>query len=91
MEQELYRELDEDCGKKLIYKMARERNEDSKDVITGSVIKDKKGKLVTDRNDMLQIFYMSAAHLRCHARHGVIDWNVSLVLTAPGLNISGRL
>ena len=91
MEQELYRELDEDYGKKLIYKMARERNKDSKDIITGSVIKDKKGKLVTDRKYVLQIFYMSAANLRCHARKGVIDWNVSLVLTAPGLNRSGRL
>ena len=53
--------------------MARERNEDSEDVITGSVIKDKKGKLVPDRKDALQIFYMSAAHLRCHARQGVIE------------------
>ena len=45
MEEELYRKLDEDCGKKLIYKMAQESDEDSKDVQTGSVIKDKNGKL----------------------------------------------
>ena len=30
MEEELYRQLHEDCGKKLIYKMAQERDEDSK-------------------------------------------------------------
>ena len=28
-EEELYRKLDEDCGKKLIYKMTQERDEDS--------------------------------------------------------------
>ena len=54
MEKELYRKLDKDCGKKLIYKMAQERDEDSKDVNTGSVIKDKNGKLVTDRKDVFK-------------------------------------
>ena len=43
-------------GLKLIYKMARERDEDSKDVKTGSVIKDKNGKLVTDRKDVLKVW-----------------------------------
>ena len=32
VEEELYRKLDEDCGKKMIYKMAQERDEASKDV-----------------------------------------------------------
>ena len=30
MEEELHRQVDEDCGKKLIYKMTQERDEDSK-------------------------------------------------------------
>ncbi|KAI0235525.1 SID1 transmembrane family member 2 [Lamellibrachia satsuma] len=56
MEEELYRKLYEDCRKKLVYKMAQERDEDSQDVKTGSVIKDKSGKLVTDRKDVLQVW-----------------------------------
>ena len=56
MEEELYRELDEDCGKKLIYKMTQESDEDSKDVKTGSVIKDKNGKLATDRKYGLKVW-----------------------------------
>ena len=54
MEEELYKTLDEDCGKTLILKMAQERDEDSKDVKTGSVIKYKNGKLVTDRKYVLK-------------------------------------
>ena len=34
----------------MIYKMARDRNEESKDVKRGSVIKDKNGTLITDHN-----------------------------------------
>ena len=49
MEEELCRKLDKDCGKKLIYKMARDKCQDSQDVKTGLVIIDKNGKLVTDR------------------------------------------
>ena len=56
MEEELYRKLDQDCGKKLIYKMAQERDEDNEDVKTGSVIKDKNGKLVTDGKDVLKVW-----------------------------------
>ena len=40
MEQDLYRNLDEDSRKKMLYKVARERDEDSKDVKAGTVIKD---------------------------------------------------
>ena len=32
MEEALYRKLDEDCGKKMIFKMARDRTEDGRDV-----------------------------------------------------------
>ena len=53
MEEELYRKLDEECRKKLIYKTAQERDEDSKDVKTGSVIKDKN---VTDRKDVRKVW-----------------------------------
>ena len=57
MEEELQRrKLDEGCGKQLTYKMAQERDEDSEDVTTGSLTKDKNGKLVTDRNDVLKIW-----------------------------------
>ena len=47
MEEELYKKLDEDGGKRMINKMARDRNEESKDVERGSVIKDKNGTLIT--------------------------------------------
>ena len=56
IEEELCRKLDEDCGKKLIYKMARERNGESKDVKTGSVIKNKNGEPVMERKYALQIW-----------------------------------
>ena len=39
MEEELYRKLDEDGGKKMIFKMAWDRTEDGRDVKRGAVIK----------------------------------------------------
>ena len=42
--------------------MARERNEDSKDVKAGTTIKDKNGKLVTDRKEMLQVWRNTSIH-----------------------------
>ena len=33
MEEELYRKLNEDGGKKMIFKMARDRTEDGRDVV----------------------------------------------------------
>ena len=42
MEEELYRKLDEDGGKKMIFKMARDRTEDGRDVKRDAVIKDKR-------------------------------------------------
>ena len=56
MEEELYRKLDKDCGNKLIYNMARERGGDSKDVKTGSIIKDNNGKLVMEKKYVLQVW-----------------------------------
>ena len=46
MEEELYRKLDEDGGKKMIFKMARDRTEDGRDVKRGAVIKDNNGRLM---------------------------------------------
>ena len=48
--------LDEDGGKRMIYKMARDRNEKSKDVKRGSVIKDKNGTLITYHNEVLHVW-----------------------------------
>lgn len=56
MEEELYRKHDKDSGKKMIYMMAHERDEDSKDVKVGSVIEDKNGKLVTAMKEVLQVW-----------------------------------
>ena len=56
MEEELDKKLDEDGGKRMIYKMARDRNEESKDVKRGSVIKDKNGTLITYHNAVLHVW-----------------------------------
>ena len=56
IEEELYTQLDEDCGKKLVNKIAQERDDDSKDVKTGLVFKNKNGKLVIDRKDVSQVW-----------------------------------
>ena len=56
MEADLYTKLDEDAGKKMIYKMARHRNENSKDVKGGTFIKDRNGKLVTNREEVLKVW-----------------------------------
>ena len=56
MEAYLYTKLDEDAGKKMIYKMARQRNEYSKDVKGGTFIKDRNGKLVTNREEVLKVW-----------------------------------
>ena len=49
MEADVYTKLDEDAGMKMIYKMARQRNEYSKDVKGGTFCKDRNRKLVTNR------------------------------------------
>ena len=54
--EELYRKLDEDSGKKTIFKMARDRTEDGRDVERGAVIKDNNGRLITESKEVLRIW-----------------------------------
>ena len=56
MEEELYRKLDEDGGKKMIFKMSRDRTEDGRDVKRGAVIKDNYGRLITESKEVLRIW-----------------------------------
>ena len=56
MEAYVYSKLDEDGGKKMIYKMARDRDENSKDVKGGTVMKDRNGKLVTEQEAVLKVW-----------------------------------
>ena len=56
METDVYSKLDEDGGKKMIYKMARDRDENSKDVKGGTVMKDRNGKLVTEQEAVLKVW-----------------------------------
>ena len=56
MEEELYRKFDEDGGKKIIFKMARDRTEDGRDVKRGAVIKDNNGRLITESKEVLRIW-----------------------------------
>ena len=56
MEADVCTKLDEDAGKKMIYKMARHRNEYSKDVKRGTFIKNRNGKLVTNRQEVLKVW-----------------------------------
>ena len=56
MEDELHRKLDEDGGKKIIFKMARDRTEDGRDVKRGAVIKDNYGMLITESKEVLRIW-----------------------------------
>ena len=39
----------------MIYKMARDRDENNKDVKGGTVIKDRNGKLVTEQEAVLKV------------------------------------
>ena len=55
MEEALYRKLDEDGGKKMIFKMARDRTEDGRDVKRGAVIKDNNGRLITESQEVLRM------------------------------------
>ena len=52
----LYRKLDEDGGKKMIFEMARDRTEDGRDVKRGAVIKDNNGRLITESKKVLRIW-----------------------------------
>ena len=55
MEEELYRQLDDDGGKKMIFNMARDRTEEGRDVKRSAVIKDNNGKLITESKEVLRI------------------------------------
>ena len=56
MEADVYSKLDEDGGKKMIYKMALDRDENSKDVKGVTAMKDRNGKLVTEQEAMLKVW-----------------------------------
>ena len=56
MDEELYRKLDKYGCKKMIFKMARDRTEDGRDVKGGVVIKDNNGRLITQRKEVLRIW-----------------------------------
>ena len=56
MEEELYRKLDEIGGKKMMFKMARDRTEDGRDVKRGAMIKDNNGRLITESREVLRIW-----------------------------------
>ena len=48
MEEELYRKLVEGGGKNMIFKMARDRTMDGRDVKKGAVIKDNNGRFISE-------------------------------------------
>ena len=56
MAEELYRKLDEDGGKKMIFKMARDRTEDGRKVKRGAVIKDNNGRFITESKEVFRIW-----------------------------------
>ena len=56
MEEEMYRKLDEDGGKKIIFKMAWDRTEGGRDVKRSAVIKDNNGRLITESKEVLRIW-----------------------------------
>ena len=55
-DEELYRKLDEDGGKQMILKMARERTEDGREMKSGAVIYDNNERLVTESKELLRIW-----------------------------------
>ena len=56
MGEEMYRKLDDYGGKKMIFKMARDRTEDGRGVKRGAVIKDNNGSLITYSKDVSRIW-----------------------------------
>ena len=56
MEADVYSKLDEDGGKKMINKMAQDRDENSKDMKGGTLIKDRNEKLVTEQEAVLKVW-----------------------------------
>ena len=82
MEEELYKKLDEDGGKRMLYKMAQDRNEESEDVKRGSVIKDKNGTLITDHNAVLHVWETYFKELLNKTEEGKIpvEWRTGLII-----------
>ena len=56
MEEELYRKFDEDGGKKMIFKRARDRTEEGRDVERCALIKDNNGRLITGSKEVWRIW-----------------------------------
>ena len=56
MEKELHRKLDEDGGKNMIFKMAREKTKDGRYMKRGAVIKDNNGRLITESREVVRIW-----------------------------------
>ena len=56
MEEEVYRKLDEDGGKKMIFNMARDRTEVGRDVKRGGVIENNNGMFITESQEVLKIW-----------------------------------
>ena len=69
MEENVYSKLDEDGGKKMIYKMARDRDENCKNVKGGTMIKDINGKLFTKQEAMLKFWESYFHELRNQERN----------------------
>ena len=55
-DEELYRKLDEDGSKQTIFKMARDRTEDGREMKSGAVIYDNNGRLITESKELLRIW-----------------------------------
>ena len=55
-DEELYRKLDEDGSKQMIFKMARDRTEDGREMKSGAVIYDNNGRLITESKELLRIW-----------------------------------
>ena len=53
-QKELYEKVEEDAGRKLIYRLAKDRDLDSNDMKGGTVVKDSNGKVVTERKEVLK-------------------------------------
>ena len=55
-DEELYRKLDEDGSKQMIFKMARDITEDGREMKSGAVIYDNNGRLIAESKELLRIW-----------------------------------
>ena len=56
LEDNLYNQLEQDQGQRLVYKLAKDRDEDAKDIRGGAVMKDNNGSLVTESKEVLKLW-----------------------------------